>query len=159
MIDYTKAITCILEDEKSVALGDLATVLTEAAEAQEIDSMSYLLKFEEFLDDCGIYTFKGWEDARILKDPDIGKYWVTVDMLLPSGASLEAAAHIAGRDTDAKITHKKTDDGVIVKVKIIRNRLDDIEIRNRKAAEKDAQEIKSAPLSRGQDAMQAPPAV
>ena len=147
MIDYSKAIKCLLEDDKQVALEDLASVLIEAAEAQEIDSMSYLLKLEEFLDDCGIYTFKGWEDAKILKDPEISKYWVTVDLLLPADASLEAAAHISGRDEDAKVSVKKTDSGIHVKVKVIRNRLDDIEIRNRKAAEKESQIVKDTPLN------------
>lgn len=129
-------------------LNDIAIILKEAAEAKEVDGMSYLLKFEEFLDDCGIYSFKGWEDAVVVKEPVIGKYWVTLELILPKNCDLDAGLNIAGKDNDTKVSIKRSEheENYIARIKVLRNKLDEIEVRNRKEAEKESAEVKNYPM-------------
>lgn len=157
-LDYTKVVTALLETEESVP--EIAQIVKESAEkeAEETDAMSYLMKLEEFLDDCGIYAFKGWEDAIVASEPVIDKFWVSFDFLLPKGVDLEASAHICGRDKEARVFVRKKDDILRCRIKVLRRVLDNIEFRNRKEAEKETKPVMDAPLnSPAGDAGAAPP--
>lgn len=151
MIDYRKAVRHLLErGAPSESDDELASILSEAAdkEASEIDGMSYLLKAEEFLDDCGIYSFKGWEDGIVLREPGVEKYWVSLELLLPEGSDMEAVEHISGRERDARITFKELDSGKIhARIRFLRRKLDEIEFRNKRSAEKSARPVAATPLS------------
>ena len=148
-LDYAKVTSCLIENDDPNMVSEVASILKESADltAEETDSMSYLMKLEEFLDDCGIYIFDGWEEAIVLKEPEIEKFWVTFDFILPKNADLEAASHIAGKNREAKVFLRKIEDKRIVRIKVLRRILDDIEFRNRLEAEKDAKPVADSPLS------------
>lgn len=148
-LNYNKIATCLIENGDPEMISEVASILTESAEqvAEETDAMSYLMKLEEFLDDCGIYSFKGWEDAIVLSEPDIQKFWVSFDFLVPKDTDLEASLHISGKDREAKVIVKKEGTKLLIRIKVLRRILDEIEFRNRKEAEKDAKEVASAPTS------------
>jgi hypothetical protein len=148
-LDYKKITTCLIENDDPNMVSEVASILKESADltAEETDSMSYLMKLEEFLDDCGIYIFDGWEEAIVLKEPEIEKFWVIFDFILPKGADLEAASHISGKNREAKVYLRKVEDKRIIRIKVLRRILDEIEFRNRLEAEKDAKPVADSPLS------------
>jgi hypothetical protein len=148
-LNYKKITECLLENDDPQMIGEVASILTESAEqiAEETDAMSYLMKLEEFLDDCGVYSFKGWEDAIVISEPNIEKFWVGFDFLVPKDTDLEASLHISGRDREAKVIVKKEGSKLLVRIKVLRRILDEIEFRNRKEAEKEAKEVANTPTS------------
>ena len=88
-----------------------------------------------------------------MREPEIEKYWVTLELMFKDPVSQEVAAHIAGRDRDARVTFEDMEDGsTSCKIKVMRRKLDEIEFRNKKNAKKDARPIAASPLSTPQSA-------
>lgn len=130
---YDSIAKCLLTETPTE---DIADIILESQDdvATEDDQMSYLLKLEQYLDSVDIYAFKGWMDAQIMGAPEITKFWVKVDLLLPDGTDIEGAYRIIGKNTENRVKFKKTPRGRVAKVAVLRWMLDDIERQNRKLA-------------------------
>lgn len=103
--------------------------------------MGYLLRFEEYLDDCGLYVYgEEWLKAQIVSEPKISSYWFVIDLLVPEDFDLKGARRVL-RGTKNKILVKELDDGQeVIRFKILRRELDAIEDRNQRRAEREAAE-------------------
>ena len=98
--------------------------------------MNYLLKFEEYLDDHDIYLFDGWEDCVICYAPRIDKFWCTFFLWCPKGTDLRGALRITNdKEGQNEVNQKRTEDGHILKFRILRRYLDEVEKKNQERAE------------------------
>ena len=104
------------------------------------DQMSYLLRFEEYLDDSGIYAYgEEWFECEIVNEPKVSSYWFVLDIMAPEGTDLRGARRVT-RGTKNTVLFKKMKHGTLLRFKILRRELDNIESRNERRAEKDAEE-------------------
>lgn len=119
-------------------------LLVESIESQlvkniaETSKLDYLMKFEKFLDDRDLYLYKGWEEGEILGSPDVGKYWVKVDLRVPKDCELKGALRCCNTEDDEQNTvrYKQLEDGsYYVRFKILRRLLDKIEMDSKDRAE------------------------
>jgi hypothetical protein len=106
--------------------------------AAELSFLAYLLKFEEFLDSVDIYAFEGWEHGEVLGHPKIGRFWIVVDLVLPEKTDLEGGMRIIGKEGQNRVLVARRGGHWIVRCKVLRRVLDEIEIRNRREAALDA---------------------
>ena len=98
--------------------------------------MNYLLKFEEYLDDHDVNLFDGWEDIEIHHRPIIKKFWAIFDVYCPEGTDLRGALRITSdHEGQNEVGEKKVEGGTILRFKILRRYLDEIEKRNQEKAE------------------------
>lgn len=123
---------------------DVTDVMMEAFAASEIDEVSYLLKLEEFLSERGIYAFEGWEDAVLYGSPKIERFWIVTDWLLSDTRAFGAVPRIE-KDGRAKVLVAKKKEAFLVRIKVHRQVLDEIERKNRKEAEEEAEAIAAEP--------------
>jgi len=126
----------ILLDRDDAALEDFLLMESEQDEALSAIGgdqtlLSYLLLFEELLDEHDIYMFKGWEDGYIVGQPKVEKFWVTVTMMVPKSTDMLGAKRLNDALPQSKVTAKKIDGGYIVKFEILKKVLDKIETANR----------------------------
>jgi len=126
----------ILLDRDDAALEDFLIMESEQDEALAVIGgdqtlMSYLLLFEELMDDHDIYMFDGWEDGIIVGKPKVEKFWVTVSMKVPLKTEMMGAKRMNDALPQSKISAKKVDDGYIVKFEILKKVLDKIETNNK----------------------------
>lgn len=103
----------------------------------EIKLMNYLLKFEQFLDDHDIYMFKGWDEADIVGNPRVDKFWVTFHLRLQEGSEIEGAKRLqANQKGQNQIKGIQLDDGsYLLRIKILKKFLDDIEKQNKEKSD------------------------
>jgi len=108
----------------------------------------YLLTFEQYMDECAAYSFDGWKDISIYGEPVIEKFWVEFILLCPAKFDYEGGTkRILGEYNQNKAVIKKTRDGRnLLKLRILRSILDEIEENNRKLARKKAEEAGYAPV-------------
>ncbi len=99
--------------------------------------MNYILKFEEYLDGHDVYLFDGWEDAKLLKPINIGRFWAEFLIWFGPDADLRGATRIINdKEAQNKVVVKNLGDkGYIVKFKILKRYLDAIEERSKERAE------------------------
>ncbi len=98
--------------------------------------MNYLLKFEEYLDDHDVYLFDGWEECQICYKPRVDKFWCTFFVFCPEGTDLRGALRLTNdKEGQNEITQKRVDDGHILKFRILRRYLDEVEKKNQERAE------------------------
>lgn len=119
---------------------EVSKILAEGYELEnESTIMSYLFRVEQLFDDNDVYLFDGWIDGEVIGPPDIGKFWITTEMRFPKELDLEGAARIIGKDKKNFVGVKKLDDGsYMLKIKILRHELDDMERDNRLSAARNA---------------------
>lgn len=123
--------------------GATAALLLEAEEEDllahlggETTLMNYLIKFEEYLDDHDIYLFKGWDKAVIVGKPKVEKFWTTIDVMVAPDTDLRGALRVVNdKEGQNKVSKKKTKEGVIVRFKILKRYLDQIEQRNKERSD------------------------
>ena len=129
------------EGLEKIISGDLSSssIIFEEVESRNSNNhLDYLLCMEEFLDDCHVYAFEGWDKAVIASLPKIGKYWFTCDLFVPQTTDFRAARRIRGKNSENKIFYKEDGDKYIVRLKILRRVLDSITEKNMAYAEKNA---------------------
>ena len=98
--------------------------------------MNYLLKFEEYLDDHDIYLFDGWQDCVVCYKPKIDKFWTTFYLFCPKGTDLRGALRVTNdKEGQNEVKQKKIHGGHILKFKILRRYLDEVEKKNQERAE------------------------
>jgi hypothetical protein len=141
---YEEHIRGILDGREDAA----ANLFEEATMGVESTPLDYLLCMEEFLDQCHVYAFAGWEDAVIASNPEIQKYIFVCDMYLPKETDFKALERIKGKNKENQVGVKDAGDKYIVRFKILRRILDGITERNKAEAEKAA---KIGPYSQQQD--------
>ena len=114
----------------------------------------YLLMFEQYLDECSAYSFEGWSDISIYGEPKIEKFWFEMKILAPEKFDYEGGVkRVLGNYNQNKATIKSLNDGrKIVKLRILRSILDEIEENNRKIARKEAEDQGYAPQEEEQGA-------
>lgn len=134
IINYDTISRALLEagDDDTQEIAEI--VLEAAAEASETDAMSYLFKLDEYMDDAGVYVYKGWLDMVVAAEPIVDRFWVTYKFYLPEGSDVRAARQIPGPHGVGKVTFDKVSRGNIVTIMILRRALDELEFRNRREA-------------------------
>jgi hypothetical protein len=107
----------------------------------------YLLLFEQYIDECSAYSFKGWDDLKVYGEPKIEKFWFEVKLLAPDNIDYESGIkRILGQYKQNKAVMKTINNGSkIIKIRILRSILDELEDRNRKLARKEAEDQGYAP--------------
>lgn len=116
----------------------------------------YLLMLEQYIDECSCYTFKGWEDIKFYGGPVIEKYWIEFKIITPDEFDYEGGMRrLLGKNREHKAAIKKIrDGGSMIKLRILRSTLDDLEEQNRKIARKEAEEQGFAPAEEAEDMSQ-----
>lgn len=148
-LPYETLVTALAEDASAVE--DVADVIYEAVsidDTDENDDMSYLMKLEEFISDCGLYSYEGWEDAVLEGAPKVHKFWFESTWKLPKGTDVVVAKRLIGRNGDSIVRYKKSGSELYVRLKVLRRVLDAYEVKNRNEAEADVRDIAQAEISR-----------
>ena len=134
-------IDLILEDGDDETVTEAILLETEEERivksmGNEVTLMNYLIKFEEYLDDHDVYLFDGWEQAVIIDQPEIEKFWCTFYLQLNKNSDLRGAKRIMNdKEGQNSVKKKQLDDGkTILKIKILKHYLDDIEKKNKQKA-------------------------
>lgn len=143
--DFGPIVDMILEDDLETATGHLLIEHTEERVARALGGetmpMNYLIKFEEYLDDHDLYLYDGWNEARLLAKPNVDKFWVTFIVFCKKGIDLRGALRIVNdKEGQNEVKAKKVRDGHVLKFRILKRYLDEIERRNRLKAEQEAEE-------------------
>jgi hypothetical protein len=128
--EYTMRL--ILEDRIEEAEEMLLCETIESDLLQKINetgSLDYLMKLEQFFDQRYLYLFPGWEDAQILAAPQIGQFWVSLDLRVPKETELHGAKRCCSdREAQNSVKYTQLEDGsYFVRFKILRRILDKIE--------------------------------
>lgn len=141
---YETITECLLNGAPA---GQLAEILSEEivdkgdqGEWVEDSYQGYMLKIEEFLDDADIYAFDGWEEAELIGHPHISRFWVVCDLLLPKKTDLQGGLRLIGKDNENRVLFKKKDHQWIVRLKILKRTLDEIQKKNQGEAQRRAKE-------------------
>jgi len=113
----------------------------------------YLLMFEQYLDECSAYSFEGWDDMSVYGSPIIEKFWFELQLLTPIKFDYSGGIkRVLGLNNENKATSKKLSDGrTVLKIRILRSILDEIEDNNRKIARKEAEDQGYAPKEDEED--------
>jgi hypothetical protein len=154
--DYAVLSRALLEGEEKDVI-DL--IMESSVEPQETDPLSYLMKFEEYVDDAGIYAFEGWGDAVVMCEPEVGRFWVKYRLLLPKEVDMAGAKQLPGRDGVATI--ELTDHqsgGKVATISFLRRALDELERRNRREAAEEGDSVADADMAQS-EMPQSPPGV
>jgi hypothetical protein len=103
----------------------------------ETSVLDYLMKLEKFFDNRDLYLYKGWEDAQILSQPKVEKFWVSLDLRVsPSTELIGAMRCCSDEEAQNTVKYKKMEDGTyFVRFKILRRILDQIEMDHKDRAE------------------------
>ncbi len=103
----------------------------------ETGILDYLLKLEKFFDDRDLYLFRGWEDAQVLSQPKIDKFWVSIDLRVEKDTELKGALRCCSdQEAQNTVKYKKLEDGsYFIRFKILRRILDQIEMDAKDRAE------------------------
>ena len=109
----------------------------------------YLTKFEEYLDNHDITLYDGWDDAIILHSdysPNVRKFWFEVDLKVSKDTDLKGALRIKnGKESQNKVLVKKLKNGeFIVRFKILKRYLDELEEQNKTKAQSKAEQLLAA---------------
>lgn len=109
----------------------------------------YVLLFEQYVDECSCYAFKGWENLKIRGRPVIEKYWVEIELVAPQEFDYEGGvSRLLGKNKENRSKITKTSDGTpILKVRILRSLLDQLEEENQRIARREAEDQGYAPKS------------
>lgn len=137
---FEHVVDFILEDNDE---GAADFILTEGLETEivqnlggEVTPLNYLLKFEEYLDDHSTYLFTGWEDAEVVKPIKIEKYWCTFYLKVGPKTDFRGALRIRNdKEGQNSVGRKQIDGGWLVKFRILRRYLDQIETYNKERAD------------------------
>ena len=125
-------------------LDDITTILSEGKFDDEHRESQhfYLMMMEQFLDDCSCYAFKGWKELKIYGRPIIEKYWIEIVFIAPDKFDYEnGVKRVLGKYKENKSTVKKLANGkTVMKLRILRSILDNIEDENRRIARKEAED-------------------
>ena len=135
MTEYDKITECIVGGADPSEISD---ILFESMSKEESTQMDYLLKMEEYLDNCGVYAFDGWEEGMVKCAPRISDFWFEIDLIFKNGVDLDGAKRLMGKNQENTVKIKKGENGVTLRLRILRNLLDKIETEHRKNAAKAA---------------------
>lgn len=143
--DWGAIVDLILSDEPDEAQHHL---LVENEEEQILKAMggekmpmNYLLKFEEYLDEHDIYLFDGWEEAQIVGKPQVDKFWCTFYVFCAKGTDLRGALRVKNeKEGQNQVKAKKAEGGHIIKFKILKRYLDQVEQHNKQKAKQMSQD-------------------
>lgn len=132
----------VMLDEDDDSLDEF--ILTEsekdevlAALSGDTTLMNYLMLFEEFLEQHDLYLFTGWDDAQIVGQPSVEKFWVTFDLLIDHKTDFRGARRINDAMPQGQVTAKRLQDGnILVRFQILKRLLDQIETDNKEKIEK-----------------------
>lgn len=107
----------------------------------------YILLFEQYMDECSTYSFEGWDEIYIYGEPRIEKFWIEIKLLAPDNIDYEGGIkRMIGTHNQNKAEIKSLNTGnKLIKLRILRSLLDEIEENNRKLARKEAEEQGYAP--------------
>lgn len=96
----------------------------------ETSVLDYLMKLEKFFDERDLYLFRGWEEAQILSQPKVEKFWVTLDLRVGPDTELKGALRCCSdQEAQNSVKYKKLDDGsYFIRFKVLRRILDRIEM-------------------------------
>jgi hypothetical protein len=136
---YEYAVQLLLEDRVDEATDAIVAEGIEDELLQQIRSTSeldYLLKLDQFFDERNLYMYDGWENAQILKQPKVDKFWVTLDVRVPKETELKGARRCcAGKENQNTVEFKQLEDGsFFIRFHILRRILDKLEMDNRDRA-------------------------
>jgi hypothetical protein len=136
--DQYRVITEAMMEDASV--DELQEVLKEGYDLEQDSSvMNYLFRLEQFLDENDIYAFDGWKGGFVYGEPEIEKFWFKTNFIFPKNLDIAGALRIIGKKKENRVWVKTLDDGrKLVKIAILRNKLDDIERDNRRLAARNA---------------------
>lgn len=117
-------------------------ILKEAAWTEETkhDQMFYLLMFEQYLDECSVYAYDGWDDVEVIDAPVIEKYHVTVKLKFNTKLDKRSLIRLVGIENENDFSEIKEDGETYYLFRVLRSMLEDMEEDNRKRANKEAVE-------------------
>lgn len=143
--DFGPIVDMLLEDDLETATDHLLLEHTEERVARALGGesmpMNYLMKFEEYLDDHDIYLYDGWEESRVIAKPKVDKFWVTFVLFCQKGIDLRGALRVVNdKEGQNEVKAKKVQDGHVLKFRILKRYLDEIERKNKQKAEQEAEE-------------------
>lgn len=151
----TNAIDMIMDEAYDDQINSIAQViLHETIEEKIIKNISdvsylqYLMKFEQYTNNHDFALFgKEWDNAEIdLSKVKIDKFWVTIYLTVDAKTDLRAVKRIMNdKESQNQVKYKKLDDGrIMLKFKILKRYLDQIERDDKEKAEEIAdREIQS----------------
>ena len=122
------------EAKEMIIAEDISNKMLKAV--GEVTLLDYLMKFEEYLDDHDINLFDGWEDAEVICQPKVDKFWVTVYLKTPPHCDIRGAKRILNdKEAQNEVKGKKLPDGShILQFKVLRRLLDAVEQTNKEKA-------------------------
>lgn len=138
---YNQLIDIILTEDDT-AVSDFILLESDKDEVMagldgDTTLMNYLFLFEAFLDQHDIYLFDGWEDAQIIGQPVIEKFWITIRVLVDDNVDLRGASRVNDAMQQGEVRVKKLSSGqTMVTFMILKRQLDQIETLDKEKIEK-----------------------
>ena len=147
MKDFKLITAALIEDVEpskitEVINDDARFVLTEdQIDDQHIeDQWIYLLLAEQYLDDCSVYAYEGWDDCSVVGAPSIESYYFSFNIVCTGDLDLDSLDRIRGKDGENLVNVGRNEEGnILIKIKLRRGLLDRIEDENAKRARKKAE--------------------
>lgn len=139
---YRNIASVLVSEHGDETVSEVADILAEDIldPSKERDQFNYLMRIEQYFDECDLYAYDGWADAEISRAPDIEKFWVTVDLYVEKDTDMAGALRIRGKEEQNDVRVAPWGKGKIVRCRILRRILDGIEDRNRRMAAKEVQD-------------------
>lgn len=134
--EFRYLVESIMEDAENVDLASDVLLENDAPVEEDRKDLFYMMMIEQLIDDYSCYAFDGWEDGAFYGAPRISKFHVEIDMHFPKNLDMAPLRRIRGKNNENRILFKR-DEGtgaITLRLRILRNQLDEIENRNRRIA-------------------------
>lgn len=134
-------ITEIIEEHNDLSTVGRLMLNEDQIEDQHIeDQWIYLLLAEQYLDNCSVYAYDGWDECSVIGAPKIEAYYYSMNIVCKGELDLDSLDRIRGNDGENLVNVGRNQDGdTLIKIKLRRGLLDRIEDENAKRARKKAE--------------------